>query len=137
MKNVRTGIYMFVMLLISCTSFAAGGYNVVHAHSLFDTSSSILENDHNIDLPAPESNIYHRLTHFEDKEFTFNSRFNRKYKTKFRIQHRSFSHYIKKPDRQVLLQNVQFIQEFHSDCPADNWLVRPAYYTFLFRLSPF
>jgi hypothetical protein len=137
MKNVRNGIYLFVILLISCATFAAGSYKVVHVHDLFNKTSSIVENDLNIDLPAPESNIYHRLTHFEDKEFSFNTRFNKKYKTKFRIQQRNFSYYIKKPDRQILLQDVQFIQEFHSDCPADNWLIRPAYYTFLFRLSPF
>jgi hypothetical protein len=137
MKNVRNGIYLFVMLLISCASLAAGSYKVVHVHDLFSNTSSIIENDLNLDLPAPESNIYHRLTHFEDKEFSFNTRFHKKQKTKFLIQHLNFSHYIRKPDRLFLLQDVHLIQEFHTDHPADNWLIRPAYYTFLFRLSPF
>jgi hypothetical protein len=137
MKKLRTGIYLFVILFISCISYAAGSDQAVQTAGLFNSSSSNVEKVHTIDLPAPESNIYHRLTNFEDKEFSFHARFKKKYKTKFLIQHLNFSHYIKKPDRQHLLQHIDMLQELHSAISANNWLIRPAYYNFLFRLSPF
>lgn len=137
MKKFRTGIYLVVLLLASCASFAAGKGKamslpgICHSVSLFD------ESELTIDLPAPESKIHNRLGNFEDKEFAFQSRFKKKYKPKYLVQQRKFSHYIKKPDRQVLLQDIEFLQERHVVAPANDWLIRPAYYTFLFRLYPF
>jgi hypothetical protein len=136
MKRFRTGIYLLVLLLISYASLAAGNEQVMHTAG-FHFASSFNEQEPTISLPSPESNIYHRLTNFQDKEFAFHARFKKKCKTKFLIQHLNFSQYIKKPSRQFILQDIDLLQEIHVFAPAKSWIIRPAYYTFLFRLSPF
>ena len=137
MKNLRPGIYLLIMLFISCTSLAAGSKKAMQSTGILKYISSFAEKDQVIELPPAENNIYNRLTDFEDKEFTFYSRFKKKHKTKFLIQHLNFSHYIKKPGKLFLLQNVDLLQELHVYSPSKEWPIRPAYYNFLFRLCPF
>ena len=136
MKRFRSGIYLFVLLLINCASLAAGNEQVMPTGG-FNFTSFFNEQASTIAIPSPESNIYHRLTDFQDKEFAFHARFKKKYKTKFLIQHLNLSQYIKKPSRQFILQDIDLLQEIHVFAPAKSWIIRPAYYTFLFRLSPF
>ncbi len=137
MKRFRTGMYLFVLLLLSCASHAAGGEKTMQTAGLFKFISSFDEGAQTIDLPQSDGNICNRLTNFKDKEYTFHGRFKKKYKTRFLIQNLNFSHYIKKPDRQHLLQDIDMLQVLQIVAPANDWLIRPAYYNFLFRLSPF
>ncbi len=138
MKKTGTGIYL-VLLLLAMTLQAFGNvkteatpasgqvgsrYSPIHAFNL---------------TPEPGISLLEELKNYSEEEsYEVRYRPGKKTKYKFLVQNLGFRHLYKKSSVRLVTRcnNIVVVKtgNFYTNYYC---IIRPAYYTFLFRLSPF
>ncbi|MEI6949226.1 hypothetical protein V9K67_18725 [Paraflavisolibacter sp. H34] len=137
MKKIRPVTLLLLFLLLSCASFAAGAEQTApvcreYVLSVFHEEAQPLFS------PVGDLLAGHHLSDDHSKKFSLNSRFKKKQKSKYLLQQLNLGQYLRKSScRFLVLYDGTEIRTLDFFRNLDAWLIRPGYYAFLFRLSPF
>jgi hypothetical protein len=138
MKGLQIKIYILLSFLIGFTSFAFSSEREVYPTDALHTHKSVVITKAAFHLSENQQLLYTSLSE-ERSKVHFTSHLSKKSKYLFLIQNLNNNLGLRKLPYTCRQESPEEGDEhkMHRPYYNSNYLIRPAYYTFLFRLSPF